>query len=64
MDENEELCTQLEQAESDLAAAQKAVIDGAMLQKKVEEERKVAKAEACLVKEEREIAEAKCKYVE
>lgn len=60
LDENEELHTQLERAESDLAATQKAVVDRAMLQKKVEEEKDVAKAEACLVKDEREVAEAKC----
>lgn len=44
---NEKLCTQLERAESNLATAQKAVIDGAKLLKEAEEEREVAKVEAC-----------------
>ncbi|KAL6349755.1 hypothetical protein AAG906_001642 [Vitis piasezkii] len=39
----------------------KTVADGAMLLKEVEEEREVAKTEACWVKEEKEVVEAKCK---
>ena len=61
---NEELCTQLEWVESDLVAAQKAIIDEGKLLKEAEEERQVAMTQACQVKEEREVVEAKCKEVE
>ncbi|RVW75818.1 hypothetical protein CK203_055092 [Vitis vinifera] len=55
---NEKLRTYLEQADSDLAATKKAVIDGAKLLKEAEEEREVAKVEVCRMKEERETAQA------
>ena len=58
------VCTQLEQADSDLVAAQKAIIDGGKLLKETEEEREVAKVEACRMREEREVAESKCKDAE
>nr|CAN74258.1 hypothetical protein VITISV_015162 [Vitis vinifera] len=61
---NEKLRTYLEQADSDLAATKKAVIDGAKLLKEAEEEREVAKVEVCRMKEERETAQVKCKDVE
>lgn len=61
---NEELRTQLEWVESDLAATQKAVTDGAKLPNETKKERKVAKADVCQMKEEREAAEAKRKDVE
>ena len=44
---NEELHTQLKRAESNLAATQKAIVDGAKLLKETDEERKVANVEAC-----------------
>lgn len=58
---NKELCTKLKWAESDLAVAQKAVGDGAKVLKEANEEIKVAKSEACRMKEEREAIDAKCK---
>lgn len=58
---NKELCTQLEWVESDLAATQKVVTDGAKLPNETKKEREVAKADVCQMKEEREAAEAKCK---
>lgn len=61
LDENEELCPQLDRAENDLVATQKTVADRAMLLKEVEEEREMAKTEACRVKKEKKVVEAKCK---
>ena len=61
MDSNKELHTQLEKAESDLAAAQIAITDADRLLKEAEEEREAVKAKVCQMKEENEVAEAKCK---
>lgn len=61
MDSNKELHTQLEKAESDLAAAQIAITDADRLLKEAEEEREAVKAKVCQMKEENEAAEAKCK---
>ena len=58
---NEELRTQLKRAESNLVATQKATVDGAKLLKEAEEERKVANAEACWLRNEEDVVEAKCK---
>lgn len=46
LDGNEELRTQLEWTESDLAVARKAISGGKRLLKKAEEERETTKAEA------------------
>lgn len=61
---NKELCTQLEKAEGDPFAAQKAIVDGGRLLEKVENERETMRTEACRVKVERDATEAKCKEVE
>lgn len=61
---NEELCTQLEWVESDLATTQKAVTNGAKLPNETKKEREVANVDLCQMKEEREATEAKCKDAE
>ena len=64
LDNNKELRTQLEQAECDLAATQKAITDEGKLLNETNEEIEMAKAEACWMRDEKETAEAKCKDVE
>lgn len=44
---NEELCTQLKRAKSNLATTQKATIDGTKLLKEADKERNVANVKAC-----------------
>ena len=56
---NEELRSKMEQAESNLVAAQKAVADGTESLKKAKEEREVANAEARWLTEEGEAIEAR-----
>lgn len=61
---NKELRTQLEKADADPFAAQKAIVDEGRLLEKVEKERETMRTEACRVKAERGATEAKCKEVE
>lgn len=61
---NKELCTQLEKAEGDPFATQKAIVDGGRLLEKVEKKRETMRTEACRVKKERDATEVKCKEVE
>lgn len=61
LDSNKELHAQLENAESGLDAAQIAIVDVGRLLKEAKEEREAMKAEACWMKEEKEVVEAKCK---
>ena len=60
---NEELRSKMEQAESNLVAAQKAVADGTESLKKAKEEREVANAEARWLTEEGEAIEARYRKV-
>ena len=64
LDNNEELRTQLERVESKLAVAQKAITDGGRLLKESEEEKEATKVDAWQMKDEKEVAKAKCKDVE
>lgn len=61
---DKELCTQLEKVKGDLSATQKAIVDEGRLLKEAEEEREIAKTEACEVKVEKDATEVKCKDVE
>lgn len=61
---NKELRTQLEKADANPFAAQKAIVDGGRLLEKVEKERETMRTEACRVKAERGATKAKCKEVE
>lgn len=64
LDNNEELRTQLEQVESELAVAQKAITNGGRLLKESEEEKETMKAEVWQMKDKKEAAKAKRKDVE
>lgn len=64
LDNDKELCTRLEQTESDLAAAQKAILDEERLLKKANEEMEAMKTEACRMGEEKKVVEAMCKDME
>lgn len=57
MSTTEELCAKLEQVESELAAAQKAVADGAEALRMAEEEKEAARAKAEQLRRESEEAE-------
>lgn len=63
MDSNKEVHAQLEKAKSDLAAAQIAIVDAGRLLKEAKEGRGAAKVDACWMKDENEVVEAKCKEV-
>lgn len=60
----EELCARLERVESDLAAAQKAAVDGVEALKPAEEEKEAICAESERLKEEGKATKAKCKEAE
>lgn len=64
LDSTEELRVKLEQVEADLAAAQKAVADGAETLKLVERENGAIHAKADRLKEKEETMEAKFKGAE
>lgn len=64
LDNNEELCAQLERIKSDMVAAQKAISDGGRLLKETEKEREVAMTKAFRMGQEKEVAKAKCKDLE
>lgn len=64
LDNDKELRTRLEQTESDLAAAQKAILNEERLLKKTNEEMEAVKTEARWMGEEKEVVEAECKDME
>lgn len=61
---NKELCAKLERVETDLVAAQKAIVDGAEALKLAEGDKEVICAEADWLKEKEEAMEAKFKGAE
>lgn len=64
LDNDKELHTRLKQTESDLVAAQKAILDEEILLKKANEEMEAVKTEAHRMGEEKKVVEAKCKDME
>ena len=64
MDDNEELCSKLKLAKSELTTTRKVAVKEAGLLRKTEKERDVANVEAPRLKEEEEAVKAKCKKVE
>ena len=61
---SEELRAKLKWVESDLAVAQKVAVDGAEAVRQAEGERKMTRAQASQLREERKAVEAKCKDAE
>lgn len=64
LDNNEKLRTQLERVESELVTAQKAITDGDLLLNESNGENEAVKIEEWQMKDERKVAEAKCKDAE